>query len=280
MCVIVWAWTAYIMKAQCGCVRRHERIHDTCHCASIPRSFFSFLCYFLTHSSLWFVFLPINLSLFFLSAQSSHIAQSVTAAFIWAEVLRPSSITSRFSIKYRHRHSWIYYPQQWCTMKNTSKGYLKWHAVSCLSFSAPRLILIMNSKGGRIFDLGLIWHYHPITERQNGSGQRGTWWMDQCGLKKQTYMKHDRKSPPFRSYHTPYFSMQLQGLEAFHFFFKAKALWTIGYDWTGLLSQWLELEILIGIFHDWIKQIVYVNRMKFIKNIRLTRTVCSQIRKK
>lgn len=211
------------------------------------------------------------------------IAQSVTAAFIWAEVLRPTSITSRFSIKYRHRHSWIYYPQQWCTMKNTSKGYLKWHAVSCLSFSAPRLILIMNSKGGRIFDLGLIWHYHPITERQNGSGKYGTWWMDQCGLKKQTYMKHDRKSPLFRSYHTPYFSMQLQKRSIFfyNFFLKQKhCKLYIGYDWTGLLSQWRELEILNSLFHDLIKQIVYVNRMKFIKNIRLTRTVCSQIRKK
>jgi len=180
MCVIVWAWTAYIMKAQCGCVRRHERIHDTCHCASIPRSFFSFLC-----------------TLLHVNCITSY--QSISLLF--ASTIKSQLLLSeqRFSDP---GHSWIYYPQQWCTMKNTSKGYLKWHPVSCLSFSAPRLIFIMNSKGGRIFDLGLIWHYHPIIERQNGSGQRGSWWMDRRGLKKQTYMNHDRKSSPFKSYHT------------------------------------------------------------------------------
>ncbi len=209
MCVIVWAWTAYIMKTQCGCVRRHERIHDTCHCASIPRSF---LLFSYTPPSLWIVLFPINLSFFLLAAQSCHSPLSHSCFYL-----------SRGSQTIRH-HVQILNKLQTQTFVEILPSVMcceiyKWHAVLCLSFSASRLIIIINRMGGRIFELSLIWHYHLIIQRQNSLGQHGTRWMDERSLKKQTYMKHDGKSSSFRSY-AMLFSVQLQGLEAFKIFFK------------------------------------------------------------
>lgn len=97
------------------------------------------------------------------------VAHSVTAAFIRASA-------SRFPIKYRHKHSWKC-DSQWCAMKNTSKGYLKWHAVLGPSLQALRLILIMNRKGAEY--LIRVWSDTTISS-QRGRMAQGARWIDEC----------------------------------------------------------------------------------------------------
>ncbi len=179
MCVIVWAWTAYIMKAQSGCVRRHERIHDTCHCASIPRSFFALLLY--TPPCELYYFLSIYLSSFWLN--NCVVAHSVTAVLSQQRV---SEHHVQILNKIQTQTFMEILPAVMCC------EIYKRHAVRCLSFSASRLILIMN-QGAEY--LSWVWSDTTIPSSRDriawGNMVHGTQWMDECSLKKQTYMKHD-----------------------------------------------------------------------------------------
>lgn len=177
-----------------------------------------FLCFSLIRSSLWIVLFPINLSFFLLAAQSCRSPLSHSCCYL-----------SRGSQTIRH-HVQILNKLQTQTFVEILPAVMcceiyKWHAVLCLSFSASRLIIIINRMGAEY--LSWVWSDTTISSSRDriawGNVVHGTRWMDERSLKKQTYMKHDGKSSSFRSY-AMLFSVQLQGLEACKIFFKkAKA---------------------------------------------------------